>query len=607
MTYRREAFCLEQGFKVFGWEWDLSLKDIGDSRIFEFGDFRLNEREQLLLKRGEPVSLTPKAFHILMVLVESHGHVVLKEDLLKKVWSDTFVEESNVTWNIHSLRRALGETGTVKFIATIPKVGFRFVAAVTEVGKEAQTKEPSAPALSIQNPSVAVLPFRNLDRDSDSEYFSDGLTEEVINSLANIQGLRVAARTSSFAFKSKDMDIRQIGQTLGVTAVLEGSVRKSGTHVRVTAQLINVADGYHMWSEGFERQIDDIFKIQEQISRSIAEHMITGLRLSSRKSFAAKHTTDFSTYNSYLLGRFFWNKRDGEGVKKSIEYFQGCLKTDPKYAPAYAGLADSYNTLGLYRILPPHVAFAKAHWAATKALEIDDSLAEPYTALGIVHIWYNWKWYEGEDSFRRSIQLNPEYATAHQWYALSLPVMGRIADGVSEMEHASRLEPLSLGIRSTLAWTYYLSRQYDLALTKAEETVGLDSAFLLAHFYLGLICVQKKLFDRAIEHLGVVAEGTNNLPITVSALIFAHAAAGKRRKAQQLMQHLRELSKQQYVSAYDFALAHTALEQFDEAFDALERALDERGWMNHLHVEPMLDGLRNDPRFPALLRRMGVE
>jgi len=185
--------------------------------------------------------------------------------------------------------------------------------------------------------------------------------------------------------------------------------------------------------------------------------------------------------------------------------------------------------------------------------------------------------------------------------------MGRIADGVSEMEHASRLEPLSLGIRSTLAWTYYLSRQYDLALTKAEETVGLDSAFLLAHFYLGLICVQKKLFDRAIEHLGVVAEGTNNLPITVSALIFAHAAAGKRRKAQQLMQHLRELSKQQYVSAYDFALAHTALEQFDEAFDALERALDERGWMNHLHVEPMLDGLRNDPRFPALLRRMGVE
>jgi len=270
-------------------------------------------------------------------------------------------------------------------------------------------------------------------------------------------------------------------------------------------------------------------------------------------------------------------------------------------------LADSYTTLGLYRILPPHVAFAKAHWAATRALDIDDALAEAYTTIGIVHIWYGWKWYEGEQSFRQSIKLNPDYATAHQWYALSLPVMGRTPEGITEMEHACRLEPLSLGIRSTLAWTYYLARQYDRALIQAQETVDLDPQFLLARYYLGLIYIQSKRFDEAIEQLGLVAEGTHQLPITMSSLAQAYAAAGQRRKATQLLQRLKDLSHADYVSHYDFAIVHAGLGEIDDAFNSLEQAFDERGWLNHLHLDPMMDSLRGDPRFSAMLRRMGVE
>ena len=580
------------------------MKEIGE-KIFEFGEFQLNVRERLLLKAGQTVPLTPKAFQILLILIESHGHVVAKDDLLKKVWADTFVEESNVTWNVHALRRALGETEKVKFIATVPKVGFRFIAPVTEIAPAAPN-EVSLALPEADSPSIAVLPFRNLDHDPGSEYFGDGLTEEVINTLAHVKGLRVAARTSSFAFKSRDMDIREIGKTLGVTAVMEGSVRHSADHVRVTAQLINVADGYHMWSEAFDRKLDDIFKIQEEISQAIAEHMLTGMKITPRASFAIKHQTDISTYNAYLLGRYFWNKRYGDAVKKSIEYFQSCLKSDENYAPAYAGLADSYNLLGLYRMIPPSAAFAKASWAATRALEIDPGLAEPHTALGIVHIWYGWKWYEGEQAFKTSIKLNPSYATAHQWYALSLPVMDRTAEGILEMEHASRLEPLSLGIRSTLAWTYYVAREYDKAHRQAEQTVELDPMFLLARYYLGLISLQKGLFDRALEHLQFLVDH-EPAPITVSALAFAFASAGHRKKAVQLLHRLEGLSTERYVSHYDFALVHCGLGHMDDAFESLEKAFEERGWLNHLHLDPMLDNLRKDPRFTALVRRMGLE
>ncbi len=589
------------------------MKDFGPTqdkrsrRVFEFGDFRLDCADQLLLKRGDPVSLTPKAFQILLALVEQHGHVVPKTELLDKVWADTFVEESNVTWNIHSLRRALGETEATKFIVTVPRVGFRFVALVNEIDTtmEDRRRPLRREPVRAEGPSVAVLPFRTLDREPGNEYFGDGLTEEVINALAQLKGLRVAARTSSFAFRGNDTDVRTIGELLGVTAVLDGSVRRSATHVRVTAQLINVADGYHLWSEAFDRKLEDIFKIQEEISRAIAEHMVADLRIPAQPGIAAKHAVGVDTYRSYLMGRYFWNKRNGDGIKKSIECYQECLKAHPDYALAHAGLADSYNALGLYRILPPHIAFAKASWAATRALEIDERLAEPYTALGIVHIWYEWNWQEGEMSFRRSLALNPEYATAHQYYALSLPVMGRLADGIDEMERATELEPLSLGIRATLAWTYYLARDYEKAFNQAQETLELDSGFLLARFYLGLICVQKALFDDAIAHLECVAAGTGGLPITLSALAFAFGASGKRRKARQVVQRLTEISREQYVSSYDFAVACSGLEELDAAFEHLARAAEERGWMNHLNLEPMLDNLRKDPRFFGLLRRIG--
>jgi TolB-like protein/Flp pilus assembly protein TadD len=584
--------------------------DLASFGVFEFGRFRLDAKERLLLKNGQPVSLAPKAFDILRILLENHGRVVSKDDLLNQVWRDTFVEEANVAWNIHALRRALGETAKAKFISTVPKVGFRFVAEVTPVTAAAKT-DSATPRVVPGNgseafPSVAVLPFRNLDRDPDGEYFGDGLTEEVINSLANLQGLRVAARTSSFAFKGKDIDIRQIGQALGVTAVLEGSVRRSTTHLRITAQLINVADGCHIWSQAYARKADDIFKIQEEISHAIVEHMLAGFRISP-PGLAAKRTTHVEAYNAFLLGRYFWNKRNGDGVRKSIDYFNACLKADPSYAPAYAGLADSYTTLGLYRILPPHVAFAKAKWAATHALEYDQQLAEPHAALGMVHVWYDWNWYDGDQAFRRCIAMNPNYATAHQWYALALPVMGRVDEAVSEMEKASRLEPLSLPIRSTLAWTYYLARQYDRAAAQARETIELDPQFLLARFYLGLILCRKSQFTEAAEQLELVVEGTRGLPITVSALAATLAAGGQRRRALAELQRLRDSSRGDYVSPYDLALVHSALGQIDAAFECLEQAYEERGWLNHLQTEPMFDELHADPRCSALLKRMGCD
>lgn len=576
--------------------------------IFEFDRFRLDPNQRVLFKDGRPLTLPPKVFQTLLLLVENQGQVVVKEDFFSRVWSDAVVEESNLTWNIHTIRKSLGETPKRRFIATIPKVGFRFeetvrVVSPSQVASGTSVRAAKKNFAAEEIPSIAVLPFLNIGGNSENEYLSDGLTEEVIDVLARIKGLWVAARTSSFAFRGKDVDIRTIADVLGVTFLIEGSVRKSARKVRISARLFGVNQGY-IWTDVFESQTENIFDLQENIARSVADNLRVNLGVGLTSIPSHRKAPNADAYNYQLLGRYFWNQRTPDAFRKAVQNFESALRLEPRYALAHAGIADVFNALGLYRMMPSREAFSKAKQAAQMALEIEPDLAEAHTAMGIVSTWLDWDWNTGEEHFLRALAAKPNYATAHQWYALSLPIVDRIKDGIEEMCTAVQLEPLSLGINATLAWMYYTGRDNDRAIQQALITLERDQQFGLAKYYLGLAYAQKNQFSEAIAALTELKAAAHNASARLSALGFVHARAGEREEATRYLSELRHLSATQHVSAYDMALIYVGLNDVDNAFEWLDRSIEERGWLNYLTVEPMFDGLREDHRFKRLAAKL---
>ena len=457
--------------------------------------------------------------------------------------------------------------------------------------------------------SIAVLPFVNASADPNMEYLSDGITETLMNKLSQLPNLKVLPRTSVFRYKGKEQDPQAVGKSLNVQAVITGKVVHSDDSLSISAELVDVQNNRHLWGDRYTRKLAEILVLQEEITRQISDQLRTRLSGEEKKRLAKRYTENTEAYQLYLKGRYFWNKRTEKDLKKAIEYFEQTIAIDPTYALAYAGLADSYALFGfsLYAALSPREADRKAESAALKALEIDDTLAEAHTALGLIQFRSKWNWLKAESEFKRAIELNPNYALAYQYYALLLASVERQDEALTTIKRSQELEPVSLILNAAVARHLYWARQYDQAIEELRKTLELDPNFMAAHFRLGLVYEQKGMYEEAIAQFSKARTISENNPFVIAGLGHVYGLSGNRKKAQEMISELKELSNRRYVPAYDMAVIYSGLGERDQAFAWLGKAYQERaGSLVYLKVEPVFDPIRSDRRFADLLRRMGL-
>ena len=597
--------------------------------LYEFGPFRLDTRERILLRDKRRIPLKPKVYDTLIVLISNNGRIVEKEELMKEVWPDTFVEENNLTGNIFALRRAFGEH---QYIETIPRRGYRFTAdvrklkipetldaktdlATKDVNQIADSglssvrgdrrggfwKSALVPAFigitalaivaavilyrrapqtegtssSSAIKSIAVLPFKPLGEQSGDEVLSLGMADALITKLSNLHQLVVRPSSSIVRYTAADQDPLEAGRQQKVDAVLDGRILRIAERVRVTVQLLRVQDGKQLWADKFDEKFTDIFALQDVISERVATALALQLTGSEQDRLTKRHTENAEAYQLYLKGRYFWNKRTGESLHKGIEYFAQAIAKDSRYALAHAGLADSYIILGNFGLLPPNEAYPKANLAAEAALKTDPDLVEAQVSLAFVKSLYQRDWPAAEAGFKRAIELNPNYGPAHQWYGVSLAGAGRLDEAVAELKRAQQVDPQSLTISAVVGWMLYLARDYDKAIEQVKTVLEMDADFALAHRYLGLIYEQKGMYAEAISEFQKAESLSGARPLDSGALAHAYAIAGKRTEARQILKQVTERSSRVYFPAHDIALIYVALGEKELAFDWLEKAFQE--------------------------------
>ncbi len=596
------------------------------SGLYRFSIFEVNAASGELFRQGVRIKLQEQPFRLLVLLLERAGEVVRREELRDRLWpQDTFVEfDNSLNVAVRKLRDALRDDAeSPRFVETLPRRGFRFLAPVTanaaepalastasialsSTASEVEMVRPVVPASARQRPAIAVLPFANLSSDPDSEFFADGVTEEIINALTQIEDLRVVARTSAFFFKGRQVDLRTVGASLNVTTVLEGSVRKSGSRVRIVAQLIDAADGYHLWSERYDRELQDIFEVQDEIARAIAEKLKGTLGIDSRARLVRTGTKDLEAYQLYLKGRFHWNKRSADGLRKALEYFHQAIAKDPKYAIAYVGLADAYNMMSFRNVLAPSVLMPKAKAAAAKALELDAHLAEPQVSLAYAAFTYDRDWSAAAGHFEQALAINPSYVLNHAFYPLYLSSCGRSEESLSVARRALELDPVSPAGSHVLAVQLYLARQFDGALEQCDQTLEMDSNYEAAYAVLGQVHSVNGQLPAAIVDFEKNLALTRRSPWALALLGYAKARMGERAQALAIIEELATNSENGFVPAPCSALVYTGLEERDQAFEWLEKSCEERNSrLAYLKVEVLWDPLRSDPRFNQLLQRAG--
>jgi len=455
--------------------------------------------------------------------------------------------------------------------------------------------------------TIAVLPFVNESNDPNAEYLSDGISDSIINSLSQLPNLRVRSLSSVARYKGQQVDPQTVGREQNVRAVLLGRLTQRGETLAISAELVDMRDNSRLWGQQYNRRLPDLMAIQEEIAREISEKLRQRLTGEDRQRLTKNRTENADAYQLYLHGRYYWNKRTEEGLKRSATYFQQAIGQDPIYALAYSGLADAYNIMGTFSLIPPKDAFPRAKAAAEQALKIDDLLAEPHTSLAWVYFIYEWDWKGAEREFKRAIELNPSYSTAHSWYGMYLASLERRDEALAEMKLAAELDPFSLIIGSLRGWVFYLMRQYDLAYEHARKTDDLDPNFARAHWVLGLVYEQTGKYEDAIAAFQKRAALSGSNSEDLAHLGHAYAIAGKRAEAQKVLTQLTALAATRYVSAYDIAEIYVGLGEKERAFEWLDKAVEERPrFLVDLRVEPRLDPLRSDPRFAVLLRRTGL-
>jgi TolB-like protein len=614
--------------------------------IYEFGPFLLDFSTRRLFLRGQVVSLTSKLFDILLLLVEKRGEVVTKDDLMKVVWPDQFVEENNLTVSMSALRKALGERyGERRYIETVPKRGYRFLARVSVsqcgeaadgkyragAGWESRTARPEVATSAAT--SLAVLPLFNESHDPSLEYLSEGLAESIINSLSQIPQLRVLARSAAFRYKGKDLDVHRIGQELNVPAVLMGRVLQLKERLIISVELVDVENSTQLWGGKYNCLFSNLFTVQEEIATEVSEKL--RLRLTSwEKNFLTKrYTENAEAYRLYLKGRFFWNKRSIQGIKKAIENFRQAIERDENYSLAYSGLTDCYATFSAYGVYPPKDVMPKAKETVLRALEIDDMLAEAHTSLANIKQLYDLDWPGAEREYRRAIELNPNYATAHHWYADYLTKMGRFDEALERIKHALEIDPLSLIINKTLGKILYFAREYDAAIEQCLETLEIEPNFGPVSGQLAYVYAAKGIYPEAIaemEKLISSSAGEYEIPAganmdsfsgqkkqvvfsqsdpeAIGALGHFYALAGRQDEALELVRGLKKLRKHRYIEPHTVAMIYIGLEDKDQALKWLEKSyVEHSSVVTHLKFWPFLDPLRSDSRFVDLCRRVGFD
>lgn len=580
-------------------------------QLYSFGPFELDLEEQVLRREGQPLALKPKIFDLLAVLVENSGRVVSRGELMKQVWAGTFVEEGNLTVSIVKLRQALGEAHNERrYIETVPRRGYRFVACVTQtqieekavVANPVRVSPTSEDAVSVDKGTIAILPFKFIGT-TDDEYLGLGLADALITRLSNLRQVTVRP-TSSIRNYTGGQHPVSVGKELRVEWVLDGSLQKSDQQLRLTVQLLNVADGVLRWGEKFDEKFTDIFGMEDSISGRVASTLAVKLTGDEKRLLAKRYTENTKAYEAYLKGRYFFEKRTTEGCKKGIEYFQQALALDPKYALAYAGMSDCYIILST--ISPSQDCNSNAERAALSALNLDTELAEAHASLGYIRT-RQWDWRGAEAEFKTSLKLNPNYSTAHAWYALYLGLLGRSHEGLAQIQRAQELDPISLIINSQIGSLLYLDGRYAEAVERFRKTLEMDTDFAVTHFALG--CAYEALgeYEAALREYKHSQGGLRNLAEFTACVGRIHAFCGRSDDALKAVDELKQLSDSQYVQPTLIAILYAALEDNDQAFEWLERAFIERDEdLSLLKVDPRLRGLKTDPRFGSLLQRLGL-
>jgi TolB-like protein/DNA-binding winged helix-turn-helix (wHTH) protein/Flp pilus assembly protein TadD len=605
---------------------------------------------------------------LLELLLEHPGEVITREELRTRVWpSESFGDfDQALNIAIGKLRSALGDSAeNPRFIETLPKRGYRFIADVSVIDAEVRPKKPEPLAGDLPGPerkdepghkpqrasltvapkhrlwptrrviialglilsllilsgwllrsrgrapteirSLAVLPLENLSGDASQNYFADGMTDELITDLAQISALRVISRTSVMAYKGARKPLPEIARELNVDAVIEGSVLRSGDQVRITAQLIEASTDRHLWSQSYEGELRDTLALQSRVASAIADQIRINLTPQEQAALKDVKVVNPQAYESYLKGRYFWNKRTSDGLKVALAYFNQAIEEDPKYAQAYSGLADTYALLGdwQYAVMTPKEAFPKAKAAAIKALELDNALGEAHNSLAFVLDGFDWDFDSAGKEFRQAIQLNPGYATAHHWYAWHLSLLGRYDEAIEEMRKAENLDPLSLIINADLAELLVLAHSYDESIQQSRKTIEMDPNFALAHNQLAQAYLQKHMYDEAVAELQKAVQLSESSPTCIANLARAYVVSGTRSEALELLNELKKRSNPDYSNASEIAMVYASLGDTDQAMNWLEKGYEER-FNPGVLLRPGFDPLRSDSRFQNLVHRVGL-
>lgn len=637
------------------------MNDQPNVKNYFFEDFQLDASRKLLLRLpgDEPVALTRKAFEILLLLVENSGKLVTKDELMAEVWRDSNVEESNLTQTISVLRKILGENPNEhRFILTETGKGYRFVARVSETGKdqpakpdnsndEAADRKPgetaanpksgdrkvflpafiailiilliigiyyfsSASETNIAQPSsakeikaIAVLPFKNIESNEEDKFLGIGMANAVITKLSQIKSIVVRQTSTVMRYAGTTPEAAKVGREINVDAVLDGNIQKAGGRIRVSVRLYRVHDGALLWAEDFDEPEKDIFALQDSISEKVAKSLLLELKPEEREKLKHRYTENIEAYQLYNKGRFFWNNRSSEDLRKSIAFYEQAIARDENYALAYAGLAETFVLLHTYSPYQEKDAFPKAGRAAEKALSLDENLAEAHTALAMYKEQYEYDWEGAEREFKRAIFVNPSYATAHQWYGEFLAFTGRTEESIAEVEKAFELDPLSLSTNTARAFPYLAARQYDQAIEKLKLALELDKDFPLALYYLGRCYDGKKLYKKSIpEYRKAIAESGRGTYF-ISALIYALSKDGQKAEAEKAFAEISAIAEKQNVSRYVMARSLAALGEKEKALDELEKGFAERdSLMIVMNIEQIFDEIRDEPRFQEILKKM---
>jgi TolB-like protein/DNA-binding winged helix-turn-helix (wHTH) protein/Flp pilus assembly protein TadD len=622
-----------------------------------FGVFEADIRSGELTKRGKRVRLQEQPFQLLAMLLERPGELLTREELSSKLWPNTIVDfDHGLNKAVAKIREVLGDSAeNPRFIETVARRGYRFLADVTTTGRgQPQIVPPvssrgldASPAglaeavISPRRPtrawrvlglglglllaavlswglyprspsssairSLAVLPLENLSGDPSQDYFAEGMTDEVITRLAQISALRVISRTSVMVYRGVRKSLPEIARELNVEAVVAGSVLLSGERVRITAQLVHAPADAPMWAQSYDEDLQDTLALQGKVARDIAEQIRVTLNVREQSALVKSRTVNLDAYEAYLKGRYFWSKRTGEGLKKAIGYFDHAIEIDPAYAEAYSGLADSYALAGdwEYGVLPPREAFPLAKAAATKALALDPSLGEAHTSLAFALDLYGWDWKAAQAEYEAAIKLNPGYATAHHWYAWHLLVTGRSNEGISELRKAQSLDPLSLIISADIADALCIARLCDSSVQQSRRTLELDPNFAVAHYELGQALEQKHMHDEAIAEFHRAIELSGHAAAFDSNLAYVYAVSGRKEEATRILEDLEARQDQNASAAANIALIYVGLGEHDRAMDWLNKAYEAR-FNPSILLRPAFDALRSDARFQDLLRRIGL-